>query len=364
MMPHRRQWFTAATLAATGFAGTALLARQVAQSPKPIADLITPETQAAIDRGLAYLSRAQLDDGGFPDGQFGTGNVAVTALAGLSLMAGGHQPGRGLYGRTVSKAVDYVVRRQSPIGLLSSTEAAVSHAAMYQHGFGTLFLAEVYGMFPDPARNQQVRDALDRAVQLILGSQQKTDVGGWRYDTRPNDADVSVTVAMMMALRAARNAGLAVPKSVIDSAVRYVKACQTQDGGFVYKKEQQFAGSAFARSAAAVVGLYSAGIYEGKEIDSGIQYLIKFSPNRRGNWGNEIRPEYYFYGQYYAALAMWTAGGAFWAEWFPAIRDELLTKGRAGGQGIWQDFHGPAFATAVAGIILQLPNNYLPILQK
>jgi prenyltransferase beta subunit len=359
--PTRRRFVTAA--AALGTA-TVVGARQLTQSPTPVADLITPETQSAIDRGLAYLSRAQLDDGGYPDGQFGTGNVAVTALAGLSLMAGGHQPGRGLYARTVSRAVDYVLRRQSPIGLLSSTEAAVSHAAMYQHGFGTLFLAEVYGMLPDAARNRQVRDALDRAVQLILGSQQKSDSAGWRYDIRPNDADVSVTVAMMMALRAAKNAGLAVPKSVIDAAVKYVKQCQTQDGGFVYKKEQQFAGSAFARSAAAVVGLYSAGIYDGREIDNGLQYLIRFSPNRRGGWGNDIRPEYYFYGQYYAALAMWTAGGAYWAEWFPAIRDELLAKGRAGGQGIWQDFHGPAFATAIAGIVLQLPNNYLPILQK
>lgn len=361
MISSRRRFFTAAAAlgTATGYA-----AYQATPSATPVADLMTPETQAAIDRGLAYLSRAQLDDGGYPDGQFGTGNVAVTALAGLALMAGGHQPGRGLYARNVSKAVDYVCRRQAPNGLLSSTEAAVSHAAMYQHGFGTLFLAEVYGMLPDAGRNRQVRDALDRAVMLILASQQRTDAGGWRYDVRPNDADVSVTVAMMMALRAARNAGLSVPKSVIDSAVKYVKQCQTADGGFVYKKEQQFAGSAFARSAAAVVGLYSAGIYDGKEIANGLNYLIKYSPNRRSGWGNDIRPEYYFYGQYYAALAMWTAGGAYWTEWFPAIRDELLSKSRAGGQGIWQDFHGPAFATAIAGIVLQLPNNYLPILQK
>ena len=33
--------------------------------------------------------------------------------------------------------------------------------------------------------------------------------------------------------------------------------------------------------------------------------------------------------------------------------------------GVWTDqFHGAAFATAMALIVLQLPNNYLPILQK
>ena len=34
---------------------------------------------------------------------------------------------------------------------------------------------------------------------------------------------------------------------------------------------------------------------------------------------------HYFYGHYYAAQAMWTAGGDYWAEWYPPIRDELLT---------------------------------------
>ena len=77
--------------------------------------------------------------------------------------------------------------------------------------------------------------------------------------------------------------------------------------------------------------------------------------------------QHYWYGHYYAALAMWTAGGNFWAEWFPAIRDELVARARGGGQfggGLWTDWHGPAYATAMACIILQLPNNYLPIMQK
>ena len=44
-----------------------------------------------------------------------------------------------------------------------------------------------------------------------------------------------------------------------------------------------------------------------------------------------------------------------------AIRDELLNKARGGG---WVDPNGSAYATAMSLIILQLPNNYLPILQK
>jgi len=63
--------------------------------------------------------------------------------------------------------------------------------------------------------------------------------------------------------------------------------------------------SEFPRSAAAVAALYSAGIYKGPEITKGLDYLMQFMPN-----GGATRHEsYYFYGQYYAAQAMWQAGG-------------------------------------------------------
>src|SRR3954463_6012492 len=60
--------------------------------------MITPETDQAIERGLAYLAAAAHRS---LDGSFGThnyrGHVAVTSLAGLAFMAGGYQPNRGPY---------------------------------------------------------------------------------------------------------------------------------------------------------------------------------------------------------------------------------------------------------------------------
>ena len=35
---------------------------------------------------------------------------------------------------------------------------------------------------------------------------------------------------------------------------------------------------------------------------------------------------HYFYGHYYAAQAMFLAGGKYWAQWYPAIRDELIAR--------------------------------------
>lgn len=328
------------------------------------AEFITPDTQAAIDRGLAFLARSQHDDGSF--GPFAGGSsVGITALAGLALMAGGNQPGRGRYARAVSKAVDFVLSTAAgpTPGLLSLPEAGgfrgQGQQSAYSHGFGALFLAEVSGMMPDPARQRAVKTTLEQAVAYTVEARNRE--GGWRYRPR-EDADVSVTVAQMMALRAARNAGVFVRKAVVDAGAEYIKGLQTADGGFSYMKRPS-GFSQFARSAAAVVGLYSAGVYSGAEVERGLRYVQQFLPVRQFSY-REIPPHHFFYGHYYAALAMWTAGGEYWTQWFPAIRDELLGRARQGG-GTWaDDTNGAAYATAMSLIILQLPNNYLPILQK
>src|SRR6202042_353670 len=94
-----------------------------------------------------------------------------------------------------------------------------SQGPMYGHGFATLFLAEVYGITGDEA----VKEKLQKAVNIIVKSQSAK--GGWRYTPEPIDADVSVTVFQVMALRAARNAGIAVDANVIAKAIKYIRAC-------------------------------------------------------------------------------------------------------------------------------------------
>ena len=341
-----------------------------AQSPRQPAvtdkTMIDAQTQTLINKGLKSLADSQARDGSFADMRTRFGNVAITALAGLALMSGGHQPGRGRYGPNVAKAADYIIKRgtgTNPPGYLSNTNLQMGNAAMYQHAFGALFLSELHGMMPDTVSRKRLRETLEQAIALTRNSQNRE--GGWRYEPRPTlQADVSVTVAQLMALRAARNAGIYVPKSVADKAVEYIQACQRPDGGFCYIKGQGYTGSAFPRSAAAIVGLFSAGIYTGKVIDRGLAYIMQYLPGRGQALGMNFQNEYYYYGHYYAALAMWTAGGTYWDIWFPAIRDELASRAGRGPNGLWSDWNGNAYATAMACIILQLSNNYLAIMQK
>ena len=337
------------------------------------AEFITTDTQAAIDRGLAVLAQSQAFDGSFGE-RVGVGGATagITGLGGLALLGAGHQPGRGKYGKNVSRVVDYVtgLNGAGTTGFLTGGDVRLGNqpSAMYSHGFASLFLAEVCGMVPDAARQKTARAVLERATAFAVDAQNKE--GGWRYEPKAPFADVSVTVALMMALRAARNAGVFVHKDFVRRGARYIRDCQTADGGFSYFKggQGQGGGSAFARSAAAVVGLYSASVPEddelnGRAIERGLRYLQRFLPNRQVNQ-RELPAAHYYYGQYYAALAMWSAGGDYWRQWFPAARDELLARARNNGGG-WNDhFHGTAYATAMSLIVLQLPNNYLPILQK
>ncbi|MCI0704828.1 MAG: twin-arginine translocation signal domain-containing protein [Planctomycetia bacterium] len=337
------------------------------------AEFITGDTQTAIDRGLAFLAQVQGTDGSWSVADRPSGTTAgITGLCGLALMSAGHQPGRGRYGKNVSRAVDHITGLVNGPnrGFLASADAQQGlrfpnqPSAMYSHGFASLFLAEVCGMMPEDARQKKVRGVLEQATAFSVAAQNKE--GGWRYEPRAPYADVSVTVALMMSLRAAHNAGMFVGKSVIQAGSEYIRGCQMPDGGFSYFKGQ--GSSAFARTAAAIVGLYSASVPEdeqvnNKAIERGLRYLQQFLPVRQFSV-REIPLAHYFYGQYYAALGMWMAGGDYWRSWFPAIRDELLRLARVN-NGSWTDqFHGSAYATAMSLIILQLPNNYLPILQK
>jgi prenyltransferase beta subunit len=87
---------------------------------------------------------------------------------------------------------------------------------MYSHAFATLFLAEVYGM----THRAEVREKLQKAVDFIVNSQNAE--GAWRYEPYAAESDMSIVVCQVIALRAARNIGIRVPKSVVDRAARYV----------------------------------------------------------------------------------------------------------------------------------------------
>ncbi len=315
----------------------------------------------AADLGLAYLAARQNPNGSWTnrvgyklyEGYYGEENesVDVTALACMAMVAGGSVPGRGKYGANVSRGLDWLLSK------VREEDGYITHAGsrMYSHAFATLFLAEIYGM----TRRPDIKPCLKRAVDLIVNSQNRE--GGWRYQPIPVDADLSVTVSTLQALRAARNAGVAVPLQTIDRAVRYVLRCASP-GGFMYQSSRIFGMNdvrvSYALAACGIVALHSAGKYDAAEVRRAVRMLPLL---RRGLIYGRL---HYFYGHYYAAQAMYLAGPEAWASYYPEVKAEILGDQRFQSQGHWEDDVGANYATAMACIVLQLPCEYLPIFQK
>lgn len=312
-------------------------------------ELYDSRVDTAICSGLSMLVRRQNEDGTFESKEQGRW-VGVVALAGLAFLSRGVRSGVGEAGMALRRAGTYVLSQVQASGFLSA-HGQTSHGPMYDHGFGTLFLAELYGM----DSKLDIRPKLGRAVDLIIRTQNER--GGWRYNPAPADeADLSVTVCQMMALRAARNAGIGVPKETVDKAIDYVRRSQNADGGYMY--QLRGGGSRFPLTAAAVVALYNAGIYEGTEIEAAIDYLQKHMTNSK----RVDRSSFYFYAHYYSTQAFWHQGGDAWEAWYKRLKRSLL--GMHNAQGGWFDYNSIEYGTAMACLILNMPRTVLPIFQR
>ena len=318
---------------------------------------ITPQAAAAVKRAVTWLATSQKPDGTFPGGH---GNSsAVVGAAAIALMSQGHLPGTGEYGVQCAKALKFILDNAQPDGLLWQQWMG-GHGPMYFHGLATLALAEAWGQTGD----KRIRETLRKAIDLICACQNQK--GGWRYQPKISDDDLSVTVMQLMALRAARDAGMDVPKEVIDAGIEYVKSChnpkgQGKDGGFGYTPG---GGSGFARSAAGVTSLQVAGDYRASEVVEGIEYLMGFKPVTDKDADNK---EWYYYGLYYSAMGMYQAqslgaqGKRWWSTWYPAAVRDLLDRQDKDGhwKGSWETYD-----TSMAILVLTIPYRYLPIYQR
>jgi hypothetical protein len=322
---------------------------------------ITSQLELAVARGFKLLAE-RAEKSGEIDPEV---PVAAGALAGLAFLAGGHseRPG-GVHTESVRKLTTALLKRQTSSGYFDDATSL-----MYGHGFATLYLAELYGT--STYRQEEIRQALKKAIAVIEGSQ--AEGGGWDYDPAKQFGvvrrssglgDTSITVCQTMALRAARNLGLATNARVVERAKAYIQRAQTEDGGFVYRPDRKslptlaaLQGSAFPRSAAGVCILYSLGDYNTESLRRGFRYLDR-------EYRLPATNVFPYYSHYYCAQAMYQAGGSRWKEYFAWVRAMLLERQEADGSWPGGKHENSMQATAMALIVLQLPYGFLPILER
>lgn len=338
-------------IAALLIAGTPIAIAQPAPARKSGSDrvVVDEKTEQLIDASLRWLARQQS-----PGGDFSNGNnhrAAITAYVIICYLASGHLPGEGEHGQTVQRAVDFLLTCARPDGYIA---APTGEHNMYGHGIATIALGEVYGQTRDP----NVRIKLERAIDLIIRTQ--NNKGGWRYQPRVADDDMSVTVLQVVALRVAKNSGINVPQETIDRAVKYVRSCRDdQSGGFNYQPGRRQPG--FARTAAAIYSLQVCGLYDDPAVAEGAKFLFDRQTRDR---------EWFTYGNFYAAPAMYMIGGEQWEKWYAQISQQLIKEVRREGDlAYWRPIDGgrgvnEVFATAVYTMILSIPYSYVPLYQR
>lgn len=316
--------------------------------------VVDEKTEAVIKGALKWLASKQAPNGAWgASGDEQRHPVAMTAYTLMAFQSAGQLPGEGEFGKNVTLGMNYLVDQISPEGLFANRN---SGQYMYGHGIACIALGELYGQTRSPA----MRPKLEKAIKLIIAAQ--NNEGGWRYRPVASDADISVTVLQLVALRAAKNGGLDVPQKTIDAAVKYVKACQhAPSGGFAYQPGRD---PGFARTAAAIYSLQVCGLYDDPMVKQGSDYLVK---------NNTKNDQWFTYGNFYAAPAQYMIGGETWAKWYPQVKATLLkaVTSLRGETYYWepkldvgQGGVGPTFVTAVYTMILAMPYHYIPLYQR
>ncbi|MFO0849099.1 MAG: prenyltransferase/squalene oxidase repeat-containing protein [Gemmataceae bacterium] len=365
---------TVATLAVLGL--TAGLSSAADDPAKP---KLSPAEQAAmIDKGLEWLRKNQAADGHW-EVQGGQYPTSMTALAGMCLLMEGSTLRDGKYSDNLVKAVNWFMQRSQPNGLLGNpNNPSESQRYMYGHGFGMLFLASVYGEEEDADRRRKLEQMLKKAVEFCGKAQ--TDRGGWGYLSAKeggNFDEGSVTITQLQALRAARNAGIKVPKEIIDKAIKYLRDSTTPRGGVIYSLAHTNGVATGqerpALTAAAVACAFSAGQYKDDYAMKWIKFCKENIPVGRG------RVQHDEYQSYYYAQAVYVLGDDRYGDLFPAEKDKKNwvtwsgykeamfehLKGQQLADGSWSSgYIGPVYSTAVNLTILQLDKGIVPIYHR
>jgi hypothetical protein len=336
---------------------TGLLAIQLAGSAGAAHVPRDPKIDELIARGLEWVASTQSRLGHWSanEGRYPT---AMTALAGMALLCEGSTTTQGKYAKNIRLAVDYLVSRSRPNGLIG--DPGRDDRYTYGHGYSMLFLSQVLGEEEDASRREELIDVLSRAVTFT--GQAQTQAGGWGYVSAKDGSDFdegSTTITQVQALRGCRNAGIPVPKEIIDSAVEYIRKCTLPDGGVQYSSKG--GGGRPAITAAAIACLFNAGDYDSEYVPK----LQTYCERNLGDISNQGFGHWH-YAHYYYAQVLYREGGNHWDDYRDKLYSKLLGEATETGKFVvWnQGYIGPIYTTAVNLTMLQLENGALPIYQR
>ncbi len=313
-----------------------LHAQSLQSRPK---DILPPQLDSIYNRGLRYLANTQ-----DPSGSWGGGSGSrpgVVALCTLAFLAHGEDANHGTYAQKIKNALNYLLEQQK------EGEDGFIGPQMYDHGFATLALAECYGMVDD----KRLGPALKKAVGLILKAQKNNRRHAWRYTPNTRHADTTVSGCQIVALLAARNAGIPVPDKAIQQGLAYMRSCRNSSGSYGYTSRSS------GRLTLSAIGSLCYSLAKQKDEKGYAKTTAHLTKNLRAQDSN-----YPFYFRYYMSQALFQADEEAWEQW---NKDNIrLLSTIQLPDGSFAGNRGNAFSTAGALLSLALNYRFLPIYEK
>ncbi len=326
----------------------------------------TKLTEDAVQGGLAWLARNQIEDGSWSlTGPYSGGvremnenKTAATAMALLAFQGAGNTHKTGKWKANVTRGWAWLIDQQMPNGSFFRGGSFNHH--FYTDGQCTIAVCELLGM----SKDETYREPAERAVAYLLKSQ--SPQGGWRYS--PNgDSDVSVTGWIVMALQSARMAGLEVPQANFDEVTRFLDSVASHGGArYPYQAGRE---STLAMTAESILcRQYIGWPRDDPRMVSALDWVIE-APNLI-SYG----PQQNIYYWYYATQACHHMEGRHWKRWNEVMREAVpraqVSRGREAGS--WDpstvdpfDMQaGRLYTTCLSIYMLQVYYRHLPIYSK
>jgi squalene cyclase len=352
------------------------LAAAMLAAPAARGEDLPPRYREMAQRGLEWLARQQHRDGHW-EAAGGHFHSAMTGMAGIALLMEGSTIREGKYRQNIRRAADWLMARVQPSGLIGDPNAPNQGLGyLYGHGFSMIFLSQLYGEEEEPERRGKLERILTRAV--IFSKDCQTSKGGWGYISarEGNDFDEgSVTITQIQALRACRNAGIPVPKEVINRTLKYLQDCTTERGGMIYSLHNGGGPERPTITVAAIASAFSTGEYASPLAKKWIKFVQPQVPVNSVGADQFGHSEY---THYYYAQVIYSMGEDGYAKLFPDSRPEdRLTwskyrkeffeflANKQNKDGSWTGTPiGQVYTTSCYLTILQLDNGALPIYQR
>jgi hypothetical protein len=330
----------------------------------------TSESEAAVERGIAWLARHQREDGSWSFNHSeqcqsegcstGAGTMSDTAATGLALLPilghGYTHMEKTKYQDCVRRGIEWLVAHQQENGDLFIGPPGMAY--MYSHAIGTMALCEAYGMTQDARLEGPAR----MAVEFIIEAQNSV-TGGWRY-APGQDGDTSVFGWQIFAFRSAVIAGIIVPKGVLEAASHYLDLAGDGDGVTYGYKPGQRVGDIVMTAEALACRQILGWRREFPPLVKGASYVAADLEQTSGTTRN-------LYYWYYATQLLKNMRNDDWKTWNVMVRDGLINMQMhdAGcGHGSWDPRFpmpdrwglgtGRLYETALSLLILEVYYRY------